>query len=182
MDISLFRKRTHEFKNLLTTISALQKNSANPKTNPEILKISKGLALLFIAIALAWISKSETENSTRERVLQTEWPPTQILHAVLTQGGWTSSKTDLSTTLKNHPDPFSSESMLWESEDHCLIFLTQSPEPELWSCATSHNRDLRKIKWHKLGSGYAGINTLAKIVVPKIKIPTSYIDPKEIRY
>lgn len=181
MDISLFRDRARQFKNLLESISKTKGNGSNPKTNPEALKIAKGIVLCLLAVFLAWICKSETERQTREQTLQEEWPTIQTLHAVLHEGGWKPvTEADFSLLLKNHPDPFSEQSMIWGSEDHCLIYLRNS-KSELWSCATSH-RKTSKIKWHKIGSGYAGVNLLSKISLPKPKITASYIDPKEIRY
>ncbi len=182
MDSSVLRDRVRQFKNVFASISKFQKNNPRSKANPEILKIGKGMALLLIAILLAWISKSETENRTRNEILQKEWPERQVWLGVLKQGGWTrSEKMDLSALLKNHPDPFSSEPMIWESEDHCFILLVGA-EPELWSCATGQKKTTPKMKWHKIGSGYEGINRLALLVVPTVKKTVSYIDPKEIRY
>jgi len=182
MDLSILRNRALEFKNILSTVTKLQKNNSYPEPNSEAITIARGIVLLLLAVLLAWVSKTETESNTRNRLLQNEWPETQVLHSILTQGGWTLTKTDLSNALRNHPDPFSSESMLWESDDHCMILLTQASEPQLWSCATSHSKINPRLKWRKIGSGYAGVNKLAQIELPKVKKTVSYIDPKEIRY
>lgn len=189
MDISMFRNRMLRFKNLFNGITKLQKNGADSKANPETIKIAKGLCLFLLALMLGWISKSETESNTRKSTLEGEWPSAQVFQSVLNQGGWHRfESTDLSSLLKNHPDPFHEKSVIWETEDHCFIFLSQSPyqneaaRPELWSCAAGHNKPKSKLRWHKIGSGYTGLNQLSQIVVPKVKKTASYIDPKEIRY
>jgi hypothetical protein len=181
MGIYLLRDRLGQLKNLFRANPIFQKSGGLSKANPEIVKVSRGVALLLLAALLAWISKTETENSTRESILNSEWPPVQVRNDILKAGGWTRDHSDLSTLLKNHPDPFSTQAIIWESEDHCLIYLT-SAEPELWACATGHTLASSKIKWHKIGSGYAGLNRLSQIVVPSAKKVASYIDPKEIRY
>lgn len=187
-----FRDRVRQFKNFFESISILQKNSRIPTNNPETLKLAKALGLLCLAILLGGISKWETEASARNSVLNAEWPPVQIWSGVLLQGGWKrSGPSDFSTLLKNHPDPFTVQATIWESEDHCLIYLTHSPyrfpesassETELWTCATSRSMVLSKIRWRRLGSGYDGINQLAVLASQLPKKDSSYIDPKEIRY
>ncbi len=183
MDISMFRSGHLQLKNLFTRISKLQKNRISSKSHSELRILAKGIALLLVAILFAWIGKNETENATQVRVLQTQWPPPQVLNGVLKQGGWKrQEKVDLSSILKNHPDPFSSKPMIWESNDHCFLYLILTTEPELWSCATSHNSTHLKLKWIKVGSGYEGINRLAQIMAPFAKKTVTNIDPKEIRY
>lgn len=182
MDISLLRNRMFQFKNLLKAIATIEKNNTSPAADPEIVKIGRGICLLLTAVFLAWLSKTETENKTRTSILQGEWPNTQVIHSVLKQGGWLPAEQgEYTTLLKNHPDPFSEVSTLWETEDHCLIYLNL-PKPELWFCAAGHNKPKSKIKWHKIGGGYAAINQLSLISVQLPKKTVSYIDPKEIRY
>jgi hypothetical protein len=189
MDKSMLRNVALELKNLFKGTAKLQTNSVLAKSNPEAIKISKGMALFLIALLCAWISKTETEIKTRQQILQSEWPSSQIFYSVLNQGGWHRSEAvDLSVLLKNHPDPFLAQSVIWESEDHCFIYLTQSPyqneasKPELWSCAAGHNKPKTKLKWRRVGSGYSGLNLLSQIILPRVKKTASYIDPKEIRY
>lgn len=192
MDISLLRDRLHQLKSFFESTAGLQKNGSLTKTNPEVIQLARGIALILIAVFLGWICKTETETSNRRKVLTEEWPSTQIWQATLKQGGWTQlTGGDWSGLLKNHPDPYRDESVIWESDDHCLIFITKSPfsndnsnpaGPELWSCATSQKSSNPKTKWHKIGSGYEGLNQLSRIPVRAVKKAPSYIDPKEIRY
>ena len=191
MDISLLQHGVRYFKSFSQSVSSLQKRGGISKANPEIIKISRGVALLFIALILAWFSKTETENSAREKVLHSEWPPVQIWTGILKQGGWSRLEhSDLSVLLKNHPAPFSQETILWETTDHCYLYLTHSPfrgsnaassEPELWACA-QRDIPISKLKWRTLGSGYESLNRLAQVVIPVSKKSGTYIDPKEIRY
>lgn len=181
MGVHLLRDRLGQLKGLLRANPIFQKRSGLSKANPEVIKVARGIALLLLSVLLAWISKTETENSTRDAILNSEWPPVQVRNDILKAGGWFREHADLSTLLKNHPDPFAAKAMIWESEDHCLIYFSAS-EPELWACATSHTLASSKIKWHKIGSGYAGLNRLSQIAPPIAKKVASYIDPKEIRY
>jgi hypothetical protein len=189
MDNSLLRSDRLQLKNLFESIRRFQKDNQNSKANPEVLKIARGFGLLLIAITLGWIAKSESETAARVQTLHQEWPSIQVLSSILKNGGWEKAKSiDLSLLLKNHPDPFNQSAILWESEDHCFLFLTSNPyeqdhsDPSIWSCATGHKKPNSKIKWIKIGSGYEGVNRLAQIVVQPVKKATSYIDPKEIRY
>ena len=192
MGISIFRNRSHQFKNIFRTISTLQNRCRNPKENPEVVRITRGVGLALLAVFFAWMSKTSSENSARELTLHSEWPQAQVWNSLLKQGGWVrTDHHDLADLLKNHPDPFTNESIIWESENHCFIYLSHSPylvgdlsstEAELWACTTGRTTPGNSIKWHKLGSGYAGINKLSQISLQTVKKATSYIDPKEIRY
>lgn len=191
MDIHRFFDHCTWFKKLFSRMEKLETDYNRSKSNPEILSIARGTGMLLIAILLGWLGKTYSENKKRDEVLNQEWPADEVWIATLRQGGWMRvSKSDFSNLLQNHPQPLSDVPLIWESDDHCLIFLTESPyadlqtgntDQELWSCTANLKPTGKKIKWKKVGSGYFGVNQLAKIHFSKPKT-ASYIDPDEIRY
>jgi hypothetical protein len=191
MDIHHFLDRHSWIKKLFPRMGNPEKNHLHSKSSAEILSIARGTGMLLISILLGWIGKSYTENKTRNEVLTQEWPNHAIWVATLHQGGWKRvEKSDFSNLIKNLPDAVHQGPMIWESPDHCLILLVESPyanlqsgtpDHELWSCAIRQPSPSKKNKWKLVGSGYSGLNLLTQFHFSKPKT-ASYIDPNEIRY
>lgn len=192
MDISLLFHRSRIFKSLSQTMEKLQRSRPNSQPSPEALKITRGLVMVLVALLFGWIGKSTTEADTRNRILGGEWPEQVILTDVLKQRGWIpKDMTDRDTLTKSLPGHLIEKPGIWTTEDQCMVFINQSnplshlntgDALQLWVCSGISTKPKNKSPWKWLGSGYDGVNQLARIKPSILKKSASYIDPNEIRY
>jgi hypothetical protein len=192
MDISLFFRRSRLFQNLSQTMEKLQHHRSNSKPSPETLKITRGLVMVSLALLFGWIGKSTTEADTRNQILMGEWPNPSVLTDVLKQKGWIpKDMADRDALTKALPSHLIEKPGIWTTEDQCTVFINQSnPKTyasdtdtlQLWVCAGMSMKSRGKSTWKWLGSGYDGVNQLARIKPSILKKSASYIDPNEIRY
>ena len=192
MDHPVFHCGRRLFEILLQGASRLQNHSPKSESNPEVLKIIRGIALIAIALVMGWSALTATERKTRTEVLQSEWPAPAILQSILEQRGWTRAPmSDHDTLVKGAPFIQYGSVGIWINEDRCAVFIQQSAgdsisdgriPPALWTCGEGGRKKQNRQRWRKIGSGYDGVNQLAGIQAPKSKKPPSYIDPNEIRY
>jgi hypothetical protein len=184
MDIPIFQRGTRLRESLSQAVAQLGKHRTKTTPNPEILKIARGVALLILSLGLGWTGKTLTEQNVRTAILEGEWPSPAVLKTILQQGGWQIVQmSDYDAYLKLFPSSVHGQAGIWTSEDHWAVFIQKSGnESELWSRMGSRPPSKTKFKWNRLGSGYNGVNQLARIkpFVPKKAV--SYIDPNEIRY
>jgi hypothetical protein len=184
MDISIFQRGNRLRELVSQAVAQLGRNRSKAAPNPEIVKIARGVALLMASLTLGWSGKTLTEQNIRTAILNGEWPNAAILHTYLQQGGWREVRmSDYDAYLKQFPSSMHGQEGIWISEDHCSVFIQKSANAsELWSCFGNRPPVKAKFKWNRLGSGYNGVNQLARIkpFIPKKAV--SYIDPNEIRY
>ena len=192
MDIHHLHRHRPLLKTLRERLEKLKNSHRDSKANPEILSLARGVGLVGIAVILGWMGKTHTEESTRSEILTGEWPAYSIWNATLRQGGWAPiQKSDYTNLIQNITDHAGESPSIWESQDHCLIYLSHSPygapdssktDQEMWSCAIGRLPPPKKIAWRYLGSGYSGVNRLSEIRFSRPKKAASYVDPNEIRY
>jgi len=184
MDISPIQLGTRVREFISLRMGGLSKNSKKTAPNPEVLKIARGFAFTIMAAMMGWAAQSATERNTRIAILEGEWPHSVVFQNTLRQGGWSPiSMSDYDAFLKQFPSSAHGKAGIWTTDDHCTVFIQQSQNSsELWTCSASRLKAKSKVSWIRLGSGYDGINQLARIKPPISKKAASYIDPNEIRY
>jgi hypothetical protein len=183
--------RHHAFyEKLHLSLRSFFKNGKERKFTAETLKTSRGLALLFVAIILAWISVAATENQATENYRLNHWPQESVWKQMLQNRGLVPQTKigSFNALLKNHPDAYSEEKRIWISPDTCAVYLTQSPYrkgPELWTC----DSDAKAASWKALGSGLVGFEKLIDLFESTPKFAkaaprkSAYkVDPKEFHY
>jgi hypothetical protein len=178
------------YQKLSLLVSKVHDRSRKSTLTLEAIKTSRGLALVFVAIILAWISLEFTQSEATDHYVHSHWPKAQVWTQTLEARGLVSQKNlgSFSELLKSHPRPFSGEQKIWVSSDACVVYLTKSPyqsNPELWTCAPN----AKPSQWLAQGSGLYGFEKLidffakTPLIAHKLQKPGTYkIDPKEIRY
>jgi hypothetical protein len=182
----------HVFETIRRRLSAIQMASSKTTNHSEKIKMIRGLVLIFLALIFAWISLEATAASGVARYRSETWPKESLLDTVLKERGFVrrASLGEYSRQLQNHPDAFSSQSMVWVTPDSCLIYLSTpgfaDSSSQLWTCEVDPKPP---VSWHKLGSGIEGFENLQEFLEkrPKIslsghKVRLNIVDPKEIRY
>ena len=181
---SLFREKVYPF------LSGIQKRSAQAKSNPETLKIARGLVLLFISVILAWTSIQVTREESFNLYENQHWPNRVAWKQLLLNRGLI-QKTSIgsySKLLESNPAAFLGESKIWVTADACVVFIPKSAYdsgPELWTCSP----DPKGEGWKNLGSGLRGFERLIDLFekLPRkplisLKKTVKSIDPKEFHY
>ena len=177
-------------ENIRSFVSGLQKRGAQAKSNPENLRVARGLGFLFFAIILSWVSIQATEESSILFFQTSHWPRELIWKQTLSGRGLTLRKSlgEYSKLLESNPGAFLDESKIWVMAGGCAVFIPKSPYlsgGELWTCEAHPKME----GWRNLGSGQRGFDRLLDFfekIPPKplvsLKKPVNSVDPKEFHY
>lgn len=188
----------HRWQSIIQNrVSSLSKRLESTKVAAQALKkksrVPRGVVLLLVALALAWMSYSLTEEAAQVKFEQTRWPTQNIWNATLSHHGLTlyQSMGDFSAHLRNHPNPFNDLSEIWVGNHGCMIYLPRSQytdSSELWSCYPAKRRLIPK-NWIKAGTGIRGLEQALTLIRAHTPEPIAkphkrriLVDPKEIRY